>query len=302
MLLHSIFLLKFAIYLPKKYHEDNEKKEVYFMNIGFIGVGHMAQAILKGLIKEHPDLTDTIRLASLHHEHCQEVADTFGVQAVATNQDLVADSDIIILAVKPTVASSVLNEIGEQLIDDSKVLISIAAGLTLDTLHTLTKTEAPLALIRTMPNLASAVGCGATAICTNEHVTAKQLETAEMIFRSIGEIYPLTEKEFDIFSAIAGSSPAFMFLFIDALAHAGVKYGLSKKEATQIAAQSMLGSAQLLLQSNQHPWELIDQVCSPGGTTIEGVLSLEKNAFSGVIAECIDATFLKNKKLEKNID
>lgn len=272
------------------------------MNIGFIGTGNMAQAILKGLTEKHPELRSSIYLSSLHIEHCQTVAKEFHVQSVSDNLELTKKADLIILAVKPATAPQVLAEIGSAFNDSSKILISIAAGLTIEKLHGYTKNTHPFAIVRTMPNLPASIGLGATAICPNEQVSPEQLAAVKLIFQAIGEVYSLAEKDFDIFSAIAGSSPAFVFLFIDALARAGVKYGLSKKEATEIVTQSVFGSAQLLAKSDQHPWTLIDQVCSPGGTTVEGILSLEKNAFSGIIVDCIDATFSKNKEIEKKSD
>lgn len=136
-----------------------------------------------------------------------------------------------------------------------------------------------------------------SAYCKNNIVTAEQEEFVNRVFSACGKIVYVEEEQFPIFSAIAGCSPAFAYLYIDSLARAGVKHGMNKKTALEIAAQTVLGSAKLILESGEHPWELIDQVCSPGGTTIEGVLSLQENGFETEITKAVDASFNKDKRM-----
>ena len=148
-----------------------------------------------------------------------------------------------------------------------------------------------------MPNINAKVGMSATAVCGGRFCRAEDIETAKKIFSAVGEVYELPEEQFPVFSAIAGASGAFIHLYIDALASAGVKNGLSRNFAEDLACQTVLGSAYLTKQSDEHPIELMDTVCSPGGTTIEGVHTLKILGFESAVHQAIDAIIEKDKKL-----
>lgn len=259
-------------------------------NIGFIGTGNMAQAIAVKLSQE----ANTQLLAYSPTEQklnvfCQQ----FGAIKQPDNQNLVMQSDIVILAVKPQMMTEILLEIKPVI--QQKLLITIAAGLTLDDYH---RVLPHCAIVRAMPNINAAVAESMTAI-TSRFASAKQLTEATTIFDAIGKTIQLPEDKFSIFTALAGSSPAYIFLMIDTLAKAGVKHGLSKTQATEIVCQMMLGSIKLIQHTQQHPQALIDTICSPNGTTIAGYCELENYQFNNSLFKAIDAVIARDKQLSQ---
>lgn len=263
------------------------------MQLGFIGVGGMAQAIIKGLLAKKTLAPGEIIVHSAHPEHYEQFAKMTGVVAATTNQEVVANSDFVVLAVTPNVAEDVLKDIREVLNSEQKTLISIVAGLSLDRMAEVAGYELPI--LRTLPNLNVAIGAGMTAIAANDYLTGAKLADAKGLFDAIGSTTELTEANFSTFSALAGSSPAYIYLFIDALARAGVKHGLTKDEATKIAATVTAGSAQMVLQSDDIPFALIDQVSSPGGSTVAGLLAMEEAGFMTAVVKGIDATIERDQ-------
>lgn len=257
------------------------------MKIGFIGVGGMAQAIIGGLLTAQAVAPQDVIVHSHSRAHYEAYAQEHGVTPVATNREVAQQSDLVVLAVTPNVAISVLNEIASTLTPE-KTLISIVAGLTLDKLAA--TVGQPIPTLRTLPNVNVEIGAGMTAIAANAQLTGAALATAKGLFDAIGSTTVLTEDQFGIFSALAGSSPAYIDFFIDSLSRAGVKYGLSKEQATQIAAQATLGSAQMVLKSDKIPFALIDQVASPGGSTVAGLLAMEEAGLMTAVVKGIDAT------------
>lgn len=268
------------------------------MKIGFIGAGNMATAIIRGLIHKEVVATKDIFISSANFQHAQEVANAIGVTPCETNQDVVRNTDILILAVKPNILPIVLPEISVLVKEQKSVVVSIAAGVTLEQLATmLNLAEQPI--IRIMPNVNVSVEAGVSAICCNENVVEKDFKTVQGLFEAVGSVYELQEKDFSTFIGLAGSSPAFVYMFIDAMARAGVLNGMPKKVATEIAAKAVLGSAKRLLEGDENPWELVDQVSSPGGTTVEGVVTLEKAGFVSAIIDGVDATIKKDQKMQQ---
>lgn len=255
--------------------------------IGFIGVGGMAQAIIGGLLKARAFAPADIVVHSHQAAHYQPYAQRLGLTAVTSNADLVVASDLVVLAVTPNVAATVLTEIKPAL-TPQKTLISIVAGLTLTKMATLVGDQQPI--LRTLPNVNVEIGAGMTAVAANAELTGAARTTAEDVFNVLGSTTTLNEDQFGIFSALAGSSPAYIDFFIDSLSRAGVKYGLSKQQATQIAAQATLGSAQMVLKSDKIPFALIDQVASPGGSTVAGLLAMEEAGLMTAVVKGIDAT------------
>ncbi|WP_413527579.1 pyrroline-5-carboxylate reductase [Marinilactibacillus psychrotolerans] len=263
------------------------------MKIGFIGFGNMAQAIATGLLESQ--LTDPADLIfSNRTESKRTVLETqFNIKGTLHNQEVWDQSDLIILGVKPHQVEEVLTKIDKT---HCPYVISVAAGVTN---KQLTAYLPESNFIRTMPNLNAQVGEGITAIIENLSVKKELLEQAKKIFESVGKVVELPESQMGPFIAIAGSSPALVFMFIDTLARAAVKYGISKDKATEIAAQAILGSAKTVIDSSQSPWNLIDQVSSPGGITVDGILSLLQNDFSMSIIQSVDAMVEKNNQLSE---
>lgn len=262
------------------------------MKIGFIGVGGMAQAIINGLLSQTEIEPTDIFVHSAHAATYESFAKKTGVTAVKNNVDVVKASDVVVLAVTPNVAKPVLQEIRDEFDPKRHTLISIVAGLSLERLEELAGYDLPI--LRTLPNLNVAIGAGMTAVHGNEHLVGDLKKQAVALFDQIGSTVTLPESDFATFSALAGSSPAYAYLFIDSLSRAGVKHGLSKAVATKIAAQAVMGSANMVLKSDDNPFGLIDQVSSPGGSTVAGLLAMEEHGFMTAVVKGIDATIKRN--------
>ncbi|MCC5895320.1 MAG: pyrroline-5-carboxylate reductase [Alkalibacterium sp.] len=263
------------------------------MTIGFIGFGNMAQAIAKGLLEKQLVTHDELLFSNQSEDKRQQLMNTFNIKGTSSNQDVWDQSDIVIVAVKPYQMDEVLTGLDKTA---HPFVISVAAGVTNAQLASHLKASA---FLRTMPNLNSQVGEGMTAIVDNLDVEQSDLDKTKEIFKAVGEVVELPESQLGAFIALAGSSPALVFMFIDTLARAGVKYGLTKEKATKIAAQAVLGSGKTVLETAHEPWTLIDQVSSPGGVTVEGILSLLKDDFASSIIHSVDAMVEKNESMSK---
>lgn len=266
--------------------------------IGMIGAGNMGSAILHGMLNadyvkpEQLFVTDKSRrrMEQLSHE-------LRGVTFCEDATELVSNCDIIILAVKPNVLQLVVDEI-KPVLDSSKSVISIAAGWTVPMLrNALDGTGA--AYLRVMPNTPAMVGEGMTALCDDTTFTDENFRFAKGIFDAVGRTAVLPERLFDGVIAISGSSPAYVYMFIEAMADAGVAEGLPRATAYEMAAQSVLGSALMVLQSGDHPGKLKDAVCSPGGTTIDAVIELERKGFRASVMDAMKACADKSRKMSK---
>ena len=240
------------------------------MKIGFIGAGNMAGAIIRGLVSggvRGGDLlvfdVDTAKQVALFEE-C-------GVCMCGSAEEVVQGVDAVVLAVKPQVFPALLPPLRTTLQECATLLISIAAGKTIAAIEELVGSGLPIA--RVMPNINAKVGEAMSAFCVNGQVTAAGRDLVIRIFDAVGETVEIAEHLFSAYSALAGCSPAYSLLYIDALAEAGVKYGFPKELSLKIVTQAVLGTARLLQESGEHPRALVDQVCSPGGTTIEGVIA-----------------------------
>lgn len=266
------------------------------MNYGFIGAGNMAGAIIKGMTIGTGSFDGKdIYVYDLNQLSAEKLADICKINVCGSAEELIAASDVLILAVKPNVLPEVVTDVKEKILAKSPLVISIAAGKTLEFLEELISSDLPI--VRVMPNINAKVGCATSAFCTTSSVTEEQKETVIKLFSTVGSITELSEKQFSIHGVIGGAAPAFAYLYIDALSRAAVKAGMTKKQAIELTAQTVLGSAKMVLESGEHPWELIDQVCSPGGTTIEGVCSLEASGFETALCKAFDAVYEKDKKL-----
>ncbi len=268
------------------------------MKIGFIGLGNMAKAIIGGILKDKiipaKDIIGSDKSADMRDGAKKQ----FGITVVDSNIKVVEESDILFFAVKPQFLPDVLTEIKSS-IKKNTVIVSIVAGKTIGYLEEGLSTgkSSKLKIVRTMPNTPALVGEGCTGVCPNENVTKAELDKVLKILSSFGQAHVVSEKLMDTVGAVSGSSPAFVFMFIEAMADGAVAGGMPRAQAYEFAAQAVLGSAKLVLETGKHPGELKDMVCSPGGTTIEGVRALEEAGFRGAIMDAIDAVIEKTKML-----
>ena len=269
------------------------------MKIGFIGAGNMASAIVEGMVQKGFSKPENIYLYDIATEKVQAFAEKIGAHALSDPQEVIKTVDTLILAVKPNVIKGVLLEAKDAILQNYPLIVSIAAGTSTEAIYEVFETDQPIRIVRVMPNMNAMVGEGAAAVCGNPSATKEDVATIIDLFNAVGKAWPLEEKYFSIFTAIAGSSPAYTFLFIDSIARAAVKNGLPKNIALEMATQAILGSAETLAYSKENPWELIDRVSSPGGTTVAGIVELEDNAFISTVIKGIDATIRKDEELGK---
>lgn len=265
------------------------------MKLGFIGAGNMATAIIKGAVKSGTFSASEIAVYDVDFEKSEKLKAEFGIKACNTTEELLGFSQTVVLAVKPNVFETLLPAVAKEIYEKKLFVISIAAGKTLDFIAGCFKYDIPV--VRVMPNINATVFQAMSAYCKNNFVSDEQEECVVRLCSSFGKVISLSEDKFSVFSSIAGCGPAFSYMFIDSLARAGVKNGLTKNQALEIAAQTVLGSAEKILESDEHPWELIDKVCSPGGTTIEGVCTLQENSFEATVEKAVDASYIKDKNL-----
>ena len=265
------------------------------LKLGFIGAGNMGSAILRGLISAQYITTDDMAICDLNAHKLEELSDEFpGLTCTESDAELVEMCDMIVLAVKPQYMSETIEHIFDEL--STKAVISIAAGWTVDQL-TQALDGSGATLLRVMPNTPAMVGEGMTAICEDTTFDQDDFEFAKGIFDAIGRSVVLPEKLFDGVIAISGSSPAYVFMMIEAMADAAVSGGMPRVQAYQFAAQAVMGSAKMVLETGKHPGELKDMVCSPGGTTIEAVRTLEECGFRSAVIEAMKVCEEKSKKM-----
>ncbi len=265
------------------------------MTIGFLGAGNMASAIMRGMVESGFD-ADAIVCFDIDTQKTFALQTECGVGVCDSAEQLCRVADTVILCIKPQVFPSALPALKDALSTHRPLVISIAAGKTIDSIAALIGNDLPV--VRVMPNVAATVGEAVTAYCSNPLVTSAHIETVYTVFEAVGTVLPIDEAHFDVFTVLASCSPAYTLLYMDALATAGVKAGLPKATALDIVAQSVLGTAKLLQQSGRHPRELADSVCSPGGTTIAGVCALQAGGFEKTVIEAADASLEKDKKLQ----
>ncbi|MGK2858955.1 MAG: pyrroline-5-carboxylate reductase [Thermoanaerobaculia bacterium] len=264
--------------------------------IGFVGAGNMAEALIRGLLKGGHVDASKISASGPRTERMEELSERFGIQTTTDNREVVARSGILVLSVKPQIMRRVLTEIAETLRDDVLV-ISIAAGVPISTIEARLRRE--VRIIRAMPNTPALVDAGATAIAKGAHATADDVALATRIFDAVGITVVLEEIHLDAVTGLSGSGPAYMFLILEALSDAGVKVGLSRRNAQLLAAQTVLGSAKLLLETNYHPGLLKDMVTSPGGTAIAGLHTLEAGGLRTTLMNAVEVATNRSKELGK---
>ncbi len=262
--------------------------------IGFIGCGNMGSAMVGGLIKSGFVKADEIIVSTKTEASAKKVSSELKVVSTLDSREVVKESQVIILAVKPFMYKGIIEEVKDILTKD-KLIITIAAGISLKNMEEWLGND--FRIIRTMPNTPALVGEAMSAVCPNKNVTEEDLKYCKSIFESFGECVELEEKYFHGFIAVAGSSPAYVFMFIEAMADGAVKLGIPRAKAYKMAAQSVLGSAKMVLQTGKHPGELKDAVCSPAGTTIDAVVELEKLGFRNSVIQAMDKCAEKSKNM-----
>ena len=254
------------------------------MKLGFIGTGNMATAMMGGIIENHIASPEEIIGADPFAPGRERVKEKYGIRVTADNNEVVKNAEVVILSVKPQFYADVIAGIRDD-VTDSHLIITIAPGKTLSWLAD--QFQKPVKIVRTMPNTPAMVGEGMTGACKNAYVTDEDMEKALSILNGFGKAELIPEHMMDAVVAISGSSPAYVFVMIEAMADAAVSGGIPRSQAYKFAAQVVLGSAKMVLETGKHPGELKDMVCSPAGTTIEAVRVLEEKGFRSAIIEAM---------------
>lgn len=265
------------------------------MKIGFIGLGNMASAIVGGILKKELVTAQDIIGSDKSKVSCEKAAGQFGIRACTDNQEVAAQADVLFFAVKPIFLTEVMEEIKEVLREET-LIISIVAGKSIAFM------EEGLGgknrkIIRCMPNTPALVNEGCTGVCANANVTEEELKQGLSLLGSFGIAQEVPERLMDAVVGVSGSAPAYVFMFIEAMADAAVAAGMPRNQAYTFAAQTVLGSAKMVLETGKHPGELKDMVCSPGGTTIEAVKVLERKGMRAAVMDAMDACIEKSKNL-----
>lgn len=265
------------------------------MKLGFIGTGNLASAILRGVVSANEIPLNEIAIYDINPDKVISLCNELSVNAAQSAQKLAEDCEYIVIAVKPKDFGALAEKISGNVKANDAVVISTAAGTQLEKIKSYFGYN--VKAVRIMPNINASVGESMTALCASERVTDTQKEFAFKLCSFFGRTVELEEKYFSAFTAIAGSAPAFAYMFADALAVAGIKYGLPADTAQKIASQMLLGSAKQLIESPLSISELIRRVCSPAGTTIEGVCSLKETGFESSVITAVEKTVEKDLRL-----
>lgn len=254
------------------------------MTIGFIGGGNMATALISGLISSRKFSPNEITVYDINKNKLQSLSNDFKINTTSSVSALEESVDLVVISVKPNIVLNIFKELKGF---NEKIYISIAAGISLQTLSSGIGSDKKI--IRTMPNTPALVGCGMTVITPNKNVTQEEVSMIKDLFSGIGSTVQLDEKYMNAAIALHSSSPAYIYMLIDAMADSGVKYGIPKDISLELAAKAVEGSAKMVLETNEHPTQLKDNVCSPGGTTIAAVCELEATGFRASVQAAIDA-------------
>lgn len=256
------------------------------MRLGFIGTGNMAGAIIGGIIKKGIVKPEEIIGSDVFEAGREKVRAQYGIEVTADNKEVADKADVLFLSVKPQFYADVIAEI-KDIVNEDKLIVTIAPGKTLAWLEE--QFGKKVKIVRTMPNTPAMVGEGMTAACPNELVTEEEMKLALKILDSFGKTEVVPERMIDAVVAVSGSSPAYVYIMIEAMADAAVAEGMPRAQAYKFAAQAVYGSAKMVLETGKHPGELKDMVCSPAGTTIEAVRVLEKEGFRSALIEAMKA-------------
>jgi len=264
--------------------------------VGFIGVGNMGSALVKGLVEAKTIDSDGIGVFDVVSAKAKELTEKFGVRPFNTISELIGFSDIILIAVKPQNITEVLDELRGALKSD-QLIISIAAGISIEFIEERLGSKVPI--VRVMPNTPALIGEGASALSRNDRVDDATMEKALTLFRSVGIAVEVDEKLMDAITGLSGSGPAYVMLFLEALTDAGVFVGLPRDVARTLVLQTILGSVRMVLETENHFAQLKDMVTSPGGTTIYGLKALEEAGFRSAVIEAVKRATDRSNELQK---
>jgi len=264
--------------------------------IGFIGGGKMGEALIKGVLRAKLSSSDKIIASDVDKKRCQILEEETGIRTAHENKKITSASDVIILAVKPNVMGSILEELKGD-ITPEHLVVSIAAGIPLSFIESFLNKDCRV--VRVMPNTPCLVGETAAGYALGKNATRNDGELVGQILNAVGKSFLLDEKHLDAVTGLSGSGPAFIYLVIEALTDGGVKMGLPREVSSKLAAQTALGAAKMVLEAGVHIGELKDSVTSPGGTTIEGLHALEKGGIRNALINAVEAATRKSKRLGK---
>lgn len=264
--------------------------------LAVIGAGKMGETLIASLIGSGSIVPESVIATAKRRERLDVIAERFGVATTRDNRAAAADADVVLLCVKPQVGSAVLEEI-RSVLDRDKTLLSIIAGLTTVAIERHVDEGVPV--VRAMPNTPSRVGCGMTAVCGGRWAEDRHLELGRALFARVGRSLVLEEKYFDAVTGLSASGPAFIYIVIEALAEGGVKVGLPRDVATELAAQTCFGAAQMVLETGHHPALLKDEVTTPAGCTMDGILKLEEG---GLRVTLIKAVVEARRRAQELVD
>ena len=265
--------------------------------IGFIGSGNMGRAMIGGIISSGLVPASHLIASAKTQATLDTLSEQYGIRTTLDNETVAVESDIIFLAVKPYLYETVIKEIKDSVTDD-KIIVAIAAGQTISRIESLFSKD--IKLVRTMPNTPAMVQEAMSAITPNEHITEEETKMVVSLFESFGKIGRASCREAVV--GVSGSSPAYVYMFIEAMADAAVNDGMPRAQAYKFAAQSVLGAAKMVLETGKHPGELKDAVCSPAGTTIAAVAKLEEGSFRSTVIAAQNACSEKSRAMSKLSD
>jgi pyrroline-5-carboxylate reductase len=263
--------------------------------LAIIGAGAMGQALARGLIAADVYSPREVVAADIDKERLAVFAEETGVET-AGNVEAASRSGVIMIAVKPAAVTGVLEEISSY-VGPEQMIISIAAGVTIQQIESTLRSEVPV--IRAMPNTPCMVGAGAVAISRGQDAGDSHVERAEAIFGAVGKVIEVSERLMDAVTGLSGSGPAYVYIFIEALADAGVHAGLPRDQAAMLAAQTVFGAAKMVIETGKHPAELRDAVTSPGGTTIAGLAAMERAAFRAAVLDAVEAAVERSRDISQ---
>ncbi|WP_343348572.1 pyrroline-5-carboxylate reductase [Terrisporobacter petrolearius] len=262
--------------------------------LGFIGAGNMAKAMMGGIIRNEIIPCEEIIASDAYAPSLAAARESLNIETTESNLKVIEEAEVVVLAVKPQYYAAVINEVKDH-IRENQIIVTIAPGQTLERLNSLFGRD--VKIVRTMPNTPALVCEGITGVCHNALVTKEELDYVCNILSGFGEVEVVGENLMDVVVSVSGSSPAYVYMFIEALADGAVLDGMPRDKAYKFAAQAVMGSAKMVLDTGKHPGELKDMVCSPGGTTIEAVRVLEEKGFRSAIIECMKSCVNKAKGL-----
>ena len=266
------------------------------MTIGFIGCGNMGRAIMGGIVNSKIACPKNIIVGDINEKALNATKEEFGVNITTNNSDVAKSADILILSIKPNLYPMIIDGIKND-VKDNVIVVTIAAGKTIES--TQNSFGKKVKVVRAMPNTPALVGEGMAAVCPSKEVTEEELNSVIEIFESFGKAERIGENLFDAVTSVSGSSPAYVYMFMEAMADAAVIDGMPRDKAYKFAAQAVLGSAKMVLETGKHPGELKDMVCSPGGTTIEAVATLEEKGFRNAVISAMKSCTKKSQEMSK---